>query len=188
MIGNSKKVKFIELLEMDEHEQIVCQIRKHPVGLVSIYVTGLFIAACVLIGGMVFGSWINNQSELQTSFSLGGIISLISIAVSLVVVFFTYVAGYIYQNNVIIVTTDKIAQILYKNLVDRKISQLSIGDLQDVTVEQVGLLARVFKYGTLIIETAGEQNNYNFTYAPYPYECAKDIVEAREGSIKKYGN
>lgn len=188
MQNTGKKMKFIELLEMDENEQVVCEIRKHPIGLIGIYLTGLLIAAAVFVGGTVFGSWINGQQDLQSSFSIGGIIAIISIVVSIIAVFFTYVAGYIYQNNVIIVTTDKIAQVLYKNLIDRKISQLSIGDLQDVTVEQVGLFARLFKYGTLVIETAGEQNNYNFTYAPYPYECAKDIVEAREGSIKKYGN
>jgi uncharacterized membrane protein YdbT with pleckstrin-like domain len=89
---------------------------------------------------------------------------------------------------VILVTSDKIAHILYRNLVDRKISQLALGDLQDVTVDQKGLLARLFGYGTLVIETAGEQNNFSFNFTPHPYTFAKEIVGAREESIKKYGN
>src|SRR5690606_5340605 len=74
----------------------------------------------------------------------------------------------LYVNNVIFVTSDKIAQVLYVTLFNRKISQLSIGDVQDVTVTQKGILAHLFNYGTLVIETAGEQQNYTFTYIPDP--------------------
>jgi len=101
---------------------------------------------------------------------------------------FTYIAGFVYQNNILVLTNEKVAQILYRNLIDRKISQLSLGELQDITVDQRGLVARFFQYGTLILETAGEQNNYNFTYTSYPHHCAKELVQAHESSIKRYGN
>lgn len=180
--------KYLKLIEMDSDEQVVCFIKKHPIGLLGIYITGILIAFTVFLGGILFASWYQTQPDLQVTASVGPIVTLISVLVSLLVIGFTYVAGFIYSNNVIIVTNEKIAQVLYKNLVDRKTSQLSLGDLQDVTVDQKGLFARIFKYGTLVIETAGEQNNYNFTYAPYPYEFSKSIVLAREHSIEKYGN
>jgi len=73
---------------------------------------------------------------------------------------------------------------LYKTIFDRKISQLGIGDVQDVTVTQKGIFARIFNYGTLVIETAGEQVNYIFTYTPRPYETAKQIVGSHENIVK----
>lgn len=180
--------KYLQLIESDKNEHLVCVIKKHPIGLVPVFVTGLFVAAVVLIASFGFGIWFDKQAELNTVLPVGLITSIVGIVVAALTVFFTFVAAFVYQNNTIIVTSDKIAQILYRNLVDRKISQLSLGDVQDVTVEQRGLFARLFKYGTLVVETAGEQNNYNFSYTPFPYECAKELVGAREASIKAYGN
>lgn len=81
----------------------------------------------------------------------------------------TLIGVFLYRSNVIYVTSEKIAQVLYTSLFNRKISQLSIGDVQDVTVTQKGILAHIFNYGVLVIETAGEQQNYTFTFVPDPY-------------------
>lgn len=180
--------KHLQLIEMDPQEKLVCIIKKHPVGLVPIFLTGFLISIVVLTATLGFGIWFERQLDFQFDLPVGIGVSIIGIIIAGLIIFFTFVASFIYQNNIIIVTSDKIAQIIYRNLVDRKISQLSLGDLQDVTVEQRGLAARLFKFGTLVIETAGEQNNYNFPYTPLPYECAKELVEAREASIKAYGN
>lgn len=180
--------KYLSLIELDTDENIICMIRKHPIGLVGVIGGGLFIALAVFVATYYSGIYISGQEEFDTQLPIGTIIAVIGAVVSVIVLFFTYVAAYIYRNNVIIVTSEKIAQILYRNLIDRKISQLSLGDIQDVTVDQEGIPARIFKYGTLVIETAGEQDNYNFTYTPYPYDCAEELVGAREASIRAYGN
>lgn len=180
--------KYLKLIELDAAEKVVCTIKKHPIGLVGVYLAGFTIFLAVLLGSLAFGAWFNGQTDLGLPSQTGSIVMLLGIIVSVIVLFFVYVAGFIYSNNILIITNEKIAQVLYKNLVDRKISQSSLGDLQDITVNQVGLLARIFKYGTIVIETAGEQNNYNFTFTPYPNECSKAIVGAREASVKQYGN
>ena len=99
-----------------------------------------------------------------------------------------YIAAWVYMRSSIILTSEKIVQLIQRNIFDRKVSQLSIGDVQDVTVIQKGILSRIFKYGTLIVETAGEQANYTFNYVPFPYECSKEIVGAHERSLQLYGN
>jgi hypothetical protein len=55
-------------------------------------------------------------------------------------------------------------------------------------VTQDGIFPRIFNYGTVVIETAGEQNNYIFTYTPFPYQVSKDIVGAHERNLQRYGN
>ena len=87
-----------------------------------------------------------------------------------------------------IVTSEKLAQLLNPSLFNRKISQLSIGDVQDVSVHQNGIFPHIFDYGTVVIETAGEQQNYTFTFAPEPYKCAQAMVNAHEENLKLYGN
>jgi hypothetical protein len=42
----------------------------------------------------------------------------------------------------------------------------------------------LFNYGTLRVETAGEQSNFNFIYCPRPNAVAKLILEARERYVE----
>jgi uncharacterized membrane protein YdbT with pleckstrin-like domain len=188
LTGTAKHL--MERMEFDENEQLICEIRKHPVGLVLIYVTGFFVAIFMILAFVILPNMFDGASS-----GLGGsydairpILALVGGGLALLSLGITAIGAYLYQGNVVLVTNDKIAQVLQKSLFDRKISQLSIGDVQDVTVTQHGILAHLFNYGTVVIETAGEQQNYTFTFAPHPYECAKDIVFAHEENLKLYGN
>lgn len=172
----------ISLIEFDKNEKIICEIRKHYIGLVVTVITGLLIAMILFITIIVLSVVISGIAEeggasqdiaTNVAYAIGGLVVLGTILA-------TFVGGYIYQHNVMLVTSDKIAQVLYKTIFDRKVSQLSITDIQDVTVIQSGILPRIFNYGTITIETAGEQQNYTFTYAPKPYARAKDIISAHE--------
>lgn len=180
----------IKLIEFDENEEVICEIRKHPFGLLIIALTGFFIFVITLAVGTVVSLWLeHNGSELITEASKASwAVMAIAIVVSVIVALLTVIYGFVYHSNTMLVTTDKIAQTLYTNIFDRKISQLSIGDVQDVTVTQKGIIAQLFNFGTIVIETAGEQQNYTFTYAPHPYQCSKDIIAAHERSVQKYGN
>lgn len=182
--------KLFEVIEFDKDEQLIYEIRKHPFGLYAIYASGILVSLVLFGALLVFATFLDNDSSglgtdtslLQTGLVIGGaILSLLSLGV-------TYLVGYLYKSNVMIVTNEKIAQVLNRSLFDRKISQLSIGDVQDVTVRQSGLFPRLFNYGSVVIETAGEQQNYTFTYAPDPYQCAKVIVGSHEKNLKEYGN
>lgn len=155
-----------------------------------IYLTGFIISALifgVFMAGAVFIS--NDPLDLEfNSASLRSILILAGAILTLLALGATAVGGYLYQHNVVLITSDKLAQVLYKNIFDRKISQLSIGDIQDVTVSQKGLFARMFNYGTLVVETAGEQQNYTFTFTPKPYKASKALVNAHEENLKLHGN
>lgn len=179
---------YLALIELDAEEKIICSIRKHPIGLVGIVAVGIVVTG-LLIG---VGAYVAESSVLRDATNASSLVrffaTLLSIGLALASVIATYVAVFIYRHSILIITSDKVVQILYKSLLSRKVSQLSLGDVQDVTVQQKGLFPRLFKYGTLAIETAGEQDNYSFTYAPFPYQCSRELVGARESSIKKYGN
>lgn len=179
--------KYLKLIEIGENEVVICAIKKHPIGLISIYLSGFLVSLIVVIAIVLVGVWLEPQLS-GVSFPISTVFITVGVFMGVVSFFLTYVAGFVYQNNILILTNEKVAQILYKNLIDRKISQLSLGELQDITVDQKGLLARAFQYGTIVLETAGEQNNYNFTYTRYPQHCAKELVLAHESSIKRYGN
>ena len=184
--------KYFKLIEFDKDETLVCEIRKHPIGLFFIYFTGISIAVILaLVFGIIgFTGVLPNMLEGTgvASSTVQGIITLVGAVLLLGILGIMTIQAILYENNVIFVTTDKIAQVLYISLFNRKISQLSIGDVQDVTVTQKGILANMFNYGTLVVETAGEQQNYTFTFIPDPYRHSKAIVGTHEENLKLYGN
>jgi hypothetical protein len=179
--------RFFKFIEFDEDEELVLEIRKHPFGLFGIYLTGIIMSLVVM--AVILGlNHLMGDASLRDVEPFRPIILAVGGLIAAGVLIMTAVGAYLYQSNVIFITSEKIAQVLYKNIVDRKISQLSIGDVQDVTVSQKGLFSRIFQYGTLVIETAGEQQNYTFTFVPQPYECAQAIVGSHESNLRKYGN
>lgn len=181
---------FFKMIEFDPDEELVGEIRKHPFGLFVIFFTGGLVALALMIALMVLPLLIN-EDPTGAGLDVGSIRSVLvglGFLLTLLAIAMTAIAGYLYQSNIVIITSEKITQLLYKTIFDRKISQLSIGDVQDVTINQVGIFARIFNYGTLTIETAGEQANYTFTYTPNPYETGKLIVGSHEENLKRYGN
>lgn len=182
--------QIFKLIEFDENEDLICEIRKHPFGLAIIYFVGTFVTLAMFIV-MIILMTISNGDPLEAGIELSGlrpIIILVGVLLIFITVVMTAISAYLYRSDVVLVTSEKISQFLHITIFDRKISQLSIGDVQDVTVTQKGIFARVFNFGTLVIETAGEQQNYTFMYTPDPYNRAKDIVGAHERNLVKYGN
>jgi len=187
---SSRARSFFNMIEFDKNEELIWEIRKHPFGLWLIYITGATISA-LIFSVLVFGPLMFNGDFLGLGIDLGALRSvlvLVGFFLTVLALIGTAVGAYLYQANVVLVTSEKLAQLLYASIFNRKISQLSIGDVQDVSVQQSGIFAHMFNYGTLVIETAGEQNNYVFTFTPKPYETAKAIVGAHEENLKAYGN
>ena len=181
--------KYFKFVEFDANEELVSEIRKHFFGLFLVLLGGLVVILAILALGFLLLA-----ADLNSFFGadgLDGIKPAIGVAFFLLLILALigiFIAVFLYRSNVIFVTSEKIAQVVYVSLFNRKISQLSIGDVQDASVHQRGIFAHIFNYGTLVIETAGEQQNYTFTYVPDPYTQSKLIVGAHEENLKKYGN
>lgn len=181
--------RFFQLIEFDENEDLIMEIRKHNFGLLIVQVTGLCVTLIIVLTSIFLVSGLSNSLDIDLQ-SNGGESVIIAggLILGVLSIVGTEIIAMLYRSNVIFVTSEKIAQVVYISLFNRKLSQLSIGDVQDVTVRQDGVFPRIFNYGTLIIETAGEQQNYTFTYVPKPYEASIAIVGAHEENLKKYGN
>lgn len=186
---SSEGRKHFNLIEFDANERLVIEIRKDPVGLVIILLIGGLVTILSLIAA-VFISTANLDGFFNTTNlnAMRGIGVAAAMLIALLGVVGTFIGAFLYRSNVIYVTSEKIAQVLYTSLFNRKISQLSIGDVQDVTVTQKGIPAHIFDYGVLVIETAGEQQNYTFSFVPEPYAVSKAIVGSHEQNLTQYGN
>jgi hypothetical protein len=114
----------------------------------------------------------------------GSQVTLIGVLVFVVVAAasagFALIATKVYWGNSWIVTSDSITQVVQSSLFSRQSSQLSLGNLEDVSAEQNGILAHMFNYGVLRVETAGDRTKFMFLYCPNPNYYAQQILSARE--------
>src|SRR4051794_7552980 len=113
-------------MEFDDAEELIYEIRKDPVGLIVIYATGLFIAVVtflMLIAApmLIKSDPLDTGLNLSTIRTISALIGLVLISLSL---FGTFLGAYLYKYNVVIITSEKIAQIQYTSLFNRNISQL----------------------------------------------------------------
>lgn len=184
--------KFFNRVEFDTNEVLIREVRKDPFGLFLIYLGGV-VSTLAVFGLMVLGPTRYDMSSFSdilglSEGSLAAIVVTLGLFMTIFAIVLTAVAAFLYVNNVILVTSEKVCQQLYLSLFNKKISQLSIADVQDVTVKQQGIWAHIFNYGTLTVETAGEQSNYTFTFVPEPYNVSKDLVGSHEADVALHGN
>lgn len=165
------------LSAMRENERNIFEAKRHPIGMLGIYITAgiLLVVMAVLAFGVVPATAQNFSSS-----SVNSLAAVVFAIVALLTVGFVFVSHYVYWGNRWILTDDSLTQVLQRSLFDKQSSQLSLANLEDVTVEQNGILAHMFNFGTLRAETAGERSKFVLTFCPNPNDYARQVLEARE--------
>lgn len=158
-------------------ERVVCDIKRHPIGIIGQYIVTGFLIVVALVVALVVGPMLNAEagSDQASMLLYSGVALLIVVAL-----IFLAISSYIYSKNQWIITSDSLTQILQPSLFGRQVSQLSLNNLEDITVQQNGVLQSMFNYGTLNAETAGERSKFHFVYCPNPNDYARKILAARE--------
>ena len=143
---------------MQPGERVLCEIKRHPIGLLSVYISAAVVIICAIAAVIAAPMLIKGLStKNQMVVALGALI------ICAITGLFSYVSIIVYKGNRWIVTSDSITQITQISLFRKQTSQLSLANLEDVTVEQDGILESMFRYGLLRAETAGNAvNSYSY--------------------------
>lgn len=154
-------------------DKIVMRIHKHLIGLAYSYVL-VFVAGAGSLGILFWGT--NNLFDSIDS----SLVILVAAGVAMVLSLMLGLMTIVYTANSLTLTNEEIQQILQTGLFSKKMSHLSLANVEDVTYEQNGFLPTLFNYGIVRIETAGEQANFTFTYCPRPEDCTRLVMDTRE--------
>lgn len=162
---------------MQPGEQVLFDIKRHPIGLVGTNLAMGFGIVLMAILAFYFSQQVEsgaNASQLQ-HYIWGGFTILTFLFVIILLL-----STIVYWGNRWILTTDSITQVLQHSLFNKEMAQLSLANLEDVTAEKNGIIAHMFNYGTVKVETAGEREKFVFIYCPSPNRYAQMILRARE--------
>lgn len=169
-----------KILGIDPSEKVLHEVRRHPIGLWGIYFTTAIVVVIFIVVTYIFRDF---QSE-SIAFNFGNFIIPAGAILIILAIGTSFVAEYIYKSNLLIITNENIIQILRFSLFNTQTSQLNLAKIQDVSVDQQGIIQTFFNYGTIEIETAGEASNFRFPFTPHPNIVAKYIIEAHEDFVK----
>ncbi len=165
-----------QILELEPGEQILHEIRRTKIGLVPLIASGVIVFFGVLTAVYLMARFRDSLAEsVPVGLAILGVIGLVILVALLLVVMIS-----VYLGNRLQITNERIIDVTKRSLFNQDISQINLNQIQEVTVKQRNILESLFNFGTLVIETAGEQNNFTFKLAKGPHLAAKIVNDAQE--------
>lgn len=151
-------------------ETIILLLRQH-------FITTLpwvLISALLIIIPLFFFPLVNFSLVLP-SFFPKNFITFIIIAWYLLTGSFILTQFLLWYFNVWIVTSERVVDISFSNLLYKEVSETRIAKIEDVTAKTGGFVRSLFNFGDVFIQTAGTSENFIFYAVPQPAEVVRVI-------------
>ncbi len=152
-------------------EQVLLFYRRHWVGVAKIILLALFF---IFIPVFFYIYFARNFDYFHNEVFYG-IYVLVNSAFILFVILFTFSNFIDYYLDVWIVTNMRVINIEQLGLFARELSEKDLGRMQDVRSDTRGFWATLLNYGNVVIQTAGEEQNFVFRQIPDPEEAVRKI-------------
>lgn len=175
------KPKNIRFETQEKEEEIMLFLRRHPITNLGWILSALFL----LVLPLFVSPFLLTLGFLPPGTPPGYFVVL-------PLIWYLGVFGFAFANfltwyyNVNIVTNERLIDIDWLGLLYRRHSSTQLERIQDVTYKQGGILDSFFDFGSVFIQTAGTEPNFEFEHIPKPNEVASQINKILEAKqIKK---
>lgn len=163
----------------EEEEKVILFLRQHIIVNVPwILITILLVIAPTVIFPLLFRALSLNVAFPASYYVVGTMFWYLA-------TFGFALASFIgWFFNIYIVTNERIIDIDFFYLLYKKFSEAELTKIQDINYTSGGLLAAVFNFGNVVVETAGEAPNIDFELIPFPekvVETIRELTEHEEG-------
>ncbi len=106
----------------------------------------------------------------------------------LIIMTYIFTAWLTFYYDIYLVTKDAVIDVTQQGFFGRRISQVSLLRVQDVTSTVQGFFPTLFGYGNVLVESAGEQSqNFLIQSVPKPQEMCAKIMELHDKIIEDQG-
>src|SRR5260221_7251030 len=101
----------------------------------------------------------------------------------LVILSYAFISFITWHFNTALVTSERIVDIDFSDLVYKNIAETKMDLVQDVSYTETGVIRTIFNYGDVLIQTAGTVDNFDLIAVPHP-DRAVEIIEGLIGKAK----
>jgi hypothetical protein len=150
-------------------------VYKH-IAAIALVLLGMAFLALFAIVCVIYLNINKQQIENVIPAIFVNIIGFILIAL---IVSLTVATIWIWRRNKVIITNRHIVDIDQIGLFNLDISTLRLEEIQDISARVNGVFQTALNYGTVIIQTAGERENFVLDYVPKPHELEDYIIDLR---------
>ncbi len=166
------------------NEKIYLVLRQHWIvpGLKVLYWL-IFIVAILLLD-VLSKSFLADFASAEVLSVVGVVRSILLISAALGV----FMVWTLFYLNVQIITNERIVDICQKSLLHHSTSELDLEKVQDVKAEVDGVLPSLFDFGSVQVQTAGEQPNFAFENIAHPHDVAKLVLKLYDEIPKHSGH
>ena len=162
--------RHIRFATQTKTEQLILFLRQHPITQISWLLSAFII---IIIPFFLF-PLIQNILPI----TIPGNYRLIIFGFWYLMTFaFIYVNFILWYYNVNIVTNERVIDIDFIYLLVQEVSATRITQIEDVTYRRIGVLATLFDYGNVFVQTAGTESNIEFLSIPRPKRVAQILIE-----------
>lgn len=176
---HDRSVRLYPGLNLSANEYIISAIRRHPIGLIVPLVLGAFLITVALI-------ILSNYAAIVSALNIEGQLSETSVIVVPVLLFCVlvalgmFVAYYVYTNNRFYLTNESVIQEIQLSLFSQHEQTISLGNIEDASYYQEGILQQLINYGSIRLSTQGDENTYRFSYVSNPKQHIATLNNAVE--------
>lgn len=158
-----------------EGEKIIVFTRRHWFVLFSTFFGGFLMSLLPFII-VILGAKILVQYNLSAILTLFWSLYIMSIW------YFVFYKLTMYVLDTWIVTDQRVIDIMQIRFFSRKVSELNLESIQDISVNTNGIIQSYFSYGNVEIQTAAAAQRFLFEEVPHPLDIKDKIMEAANKS------
>lgn len=159
----------LNFVEKEPEEEIYLFLRSHPItNLGWIFMTFVMLIVPAFVSIFSFFEAL----PLNIKILCYMVWYLLVIAFS----FEKFLSWYFHVN---LVTNERIIEVDFVNFIYKEVSDANIDKIQEVTVQMGGALKTFFNYGDVLVQTASEIPNIEFSSVPNPDKVAQILRELR---------
>lgn len=162
-------------------ETVVKQVRRHGLVILAEVVFFLFTALFPLVLGILAYLFMTDISTRVWLYK-DSIIFLYTAWVLFLWIFF-FIVWTNYYLDVLIVTNQRVIDVEQRSLFSRDTAELQLENIQDIRIEERGILAALLHFGDMYIQTAGAQREFVVRHIPHPVRV-KDIIVHHRNQLK----
>lgn len=171
-------------LNLSDGEYVILAVRRHPIGLVSIW--GV-VAVAVLIIFVGFPLLLSSDALLgDRGLPPGAVVSggIMLLLAAVLFILGGIIATVVYQANRFYLTNESVIQHIQTSLFSKKDQTISLANVEDASYRQKGLLQTLLNYGAIRLSTEGEETTYRFNFVANP----KRVIDRLNNAVEAFKN
>jgi hypothetical protein len=178
MTPNKELKKSCSFEGQDSDEEILYVIHRHWFNILVQFIPFL-LGLAVIVGVFVFFTFVYPEAFVAIDQRL---FAFVESALLIFLWLFAFLIWIDYYLDVWIITNKRIVNIEQRGLFVRSMSELYLFRIQDTTSEVKGFFPSMLNYGDVFIQSAGEQERFQFHKIPDPYGVKDTIMDMARDS------